>query len=323
MKGSISRALKCRQDGLHEVELLVGGKTNLISPSLATAGGNDFGFIESIERLGDGEFKINCKDRAARALIPVSIIPNEASVISNFVGSDEESITVETRTLVAITGVEAELELQDLTYTADAVGRGGNDITVEYTDECAFASLIVQDITYTAVGRGVAGNDFTIEYTDTETAGNESATIVGDAIVVEIESGVSTATQVLAAINANTDITDVVGAVISGTAGDAQVTASDTPLAGGGAVLAAVVGSAITIGIEDGVSTATAIKTAADLVAGITALVDITVSGTGSDAQDVVAETNLAGGYETYSAGDAMDANFYLKFLYHTDIRLY
>jgi len=92
------------------------------------------------------------------------------------------------------------------------------------------ASKIIQDITYTAKAAGSAGNSITIEYTNTVTQGNELATAVGNAISVAIESGVSTATQVKAAIDTFNSLVD---AVISGTAGNAQVTVGATALADG------------------------------------------------------------------------------------------
>ena len=98
----------------------------------------------------------------------------------------------------------------------------------------AQASLVVQDITYTRNVAGTDGNSITVEYTDTTTAGNEVATLVGlQHIVVSIESGVSTATQVIAALAANFSISSNITSVISGTASNPQVAYSQTNLAGG------------------------------------------------------------------------------------------
>lgn len=95
------------------------------------------------------------------------------------------------------------------------------------------ASLVVQDITYEAVKGGQDGNDISIEYENTATAGSETVTVTGNAIVIGIESGVSTATQVKTAFDAEADATALATATISGTAGDAQVTAAETSLATG------------------------------------------------------------------------------------------
>lgn len=98
------------------------------------------------------------------------------------------------------------------------------------------ATAVIQDLTYTAVVNGVPGNDVSIEYTDGGTAGSEVVTVNG---------------------------------------------------------------SAISIQIEDGVSTATNIKTAFDLVPAALALATVAITGTGSNPQDVVVETSLEGGTDT------------------------
>ncbi len=94
------------------------------------------------------------------------------------------------------------------------------------------ALLAVQDITYTAATRGVAGNSITITYTGGAVAGAEVVTVVGTAISVQIQSGVSTATQVKAAVDASGPA-GIVIATITGTPGTAQVTAVSAPLATG------------------------------------------------------------------------------------------
>ncbi len=105
----------------------------------------------------------------------------------------------------------------------------------------------MQDITYTAAaGQGSAGNAITVAYSDTVEAGSEVATLTGNNLVVTIDSGESTATQVLAAITAAA-ITGTVTAAITGTAGNAQVTAAQTPLAGG--VNGGAFGDALFIGV--------------------------------------------------------------------------
>jgi hypothetical protein len=96
------------------------------------------------------------------------------------------------------------------------------------------ASLVVQDITYTMIQPGTAGNSISVEYLNTTTAGNEVASLVSSSqIQVTIESGVSTATQVLAALNANVTLVANINFVITGTAGNAQVTYAQTNLSGG------------------------------------------------------------------------------------------
>jgi len=98
------------------------------------------------------------------------------------------------------------------------------------SDVAIAASKIIQDITYTAKTAGAAGNSITIAYTSTVTQGNEVASAIGNAITVEIESGVSTATQVKTAIDTFNLLVD---AVITGTAGNSQITVGATNLANG------------------------------------------------------------------------------------------
>lgn len=62
------------------------------------------------------------------------------------------------------------------------------------------ASLKIQDITYEAVAEGTAGNSITINYNSGGTAGSEVVGVVGSAITVTMEDGVSTADDIRDAI---------------------------------------------------------------------------------------------------------------------------
>jgi len=99
------------------------------------------------------------------------------------------------------------------------------------------ASLEIEDITYTAVEPGAAGNDITIAYVDDGTADEETVDVTGTDIVVHMEAGVSTATQIKAAIDAKAEAIALVSAEITGTAGDAQAAAAEAPLADGADVV--------------------------------------------------------------------------------------
>lgn len=95
------------------------------------------------------------------------------------------------------------------------------------------ASRVIQDITYTALVRGLAGNSITVAYTAGGTAGAEVVTVTGTAISVQIQTGVSTATQVRAAVLASVPAVALITPVITGTAGTAQVTAAAVALQNG------------------------------------------------------------------------------------------
>ncbi len=93
------------------------------------------------------------------------------------------------------------------------------------------ASVEIQDLTYEAVLGGSPGNDITIEYLDTATAGSETVDVTGNSIVIGIDSGVSTATQIKAAFDAESDATDLATCEITGTGGDAQTDESNAATA--------------------------------------------------------------------------------------------
>lgn len=67
----------------------------------------------------------------------------------------------------------------------------------------AFATLVNNGITWTAVTMGSAGNSITVALVAGGTAGSEVVTVSGNAISVSIQSGVSTRTQVLTAVQAS------------------------------------------------------------------------------------------------------------------------
>jgi len=93
-------------------------------------------------------------------------------------------------------------------------------------------TLTIQDILYTAVDVYSDGNLISIQYSDTGSAGFEVVNVVGNAIEVEMESGVSTAAQILTAIQNSVAASALVTAAISGTASTAQTAVSATFLTG-------------------------------------------------------------------------------------------
>lgn len=95
----------------------------------------------------------------------------------------------------------------------------------------AFSTLVTQGITLTAVTMGSAGDDISIAFTGGGTAGAEVVSVSGNAISVQIESGVSTVTQVRTAINASGAAAALVSA--SGTSASTVATAAAANLASG------------------------------------------------------------------------------------------
>lgn len=92
------------------------------------------------------------------------------------------------------------------------------------------ASKVIGDITFTAKYGGTAGNSIQIEYLNTATAGAETVTVTGTLISVGIQAGVSTATQVNAAIGASAAAMLLITKAITGTAGTAQTAHAAAPL---------------------------------------------------------------------------------------------
>lgn len=101
------------------------------------------------------------------------------------------------------------------------------------------ALLVLQDITFAALQRfGNTGNNFKVEYVGGGTAGSEIVTISilplnGKKITVQIESGVSTASQILTKIQAHELYNTFFTASISGVGSNPQVTAALVAFAGG------------------------------------------------------------------------------------------
>lgn len=94
-------------------------------------------------------------------------------------------------------------------------------------------TLAVQDLTYTSVVLDADANLISIAYTGGATAGSEVVSVVGNAISIQIETGVSTATQVKAAFDLVAGAIALATVAVSGTGGTAQVVAAAAFLAGG------------------------------------------------------------------------------------------
>lgn len=94
------------------------------------------------------------------------------------------------------------------------------------------ASLILQDLTFAAVATGTAANGKTITYTTGATAGSEVVTVSSGNVSVQISNGVSTATQIKAALDAAAPFTALYTVTISGTGSNAQKTVNASVMTG-------------------------------------------------------------------------------------------
>lgn len=84
------------------------------------------------------------------------------------------------------------------------------------------ATLTKAQLVFTAVAVGAGGNDISIEFLDTGTAGSEEVTVTDSLISVSMEDGVSTATQIKAALDASDEAMTLITVATTGTPSTAQ-----------------------------------------------------------------------------------------------------
>lgn len=98
------------------------------------------------------------------------------------------------------------------------------------------ALTINGDLTFTAVNAGSGGNAITVALVNDDgiTAGDEEVEVTGTDIVISIDSGVSTATQIKAAYDAAEDAVELaLCTIVDGQGAATQAAAAEAPLAGG------------------------------------------------------------------------------------------
>ncbi len=107
------------------------------------------------------------------------------------------------------------------------------------------ATRVTQGLTLTATNFGSASNAISIAFTPGATAGAEVVTVTGNAISVQIETGVSSVTQVRTAMQLVAACTALV--VTTGTSASAVATASALLLTGGidGVASESIVGASV------------------------------------------------------------------------------
>ncbi len=196
--------------------------------------------------------------------------------------------SLQVRTLAPVPGVHATGSLQSLNFTSVDADAAANAITVEFTEAIApvKAEVTIQNVNYQAT---VAGpSSLTVAYTTGATAGSEVVSRVSNAISVQIQSGVSTPTQIKNAVNAsglvNADILAAVTPPGNTTAQTAPVspqalTGGVTGVGNAGSEVVTVTGSAISVRCESANSTYTQVKTALDASSSALALITTAVAG--------------------------------------------
>ena len=223
--------------------------------------------------------------------------------------------------VAALPNVYSSLVVQDLTYSADAVGPGGDAITIEYEDwtppSYAVAALGgANGVGFTADTIGSAGNGITVEYTDGAPTSTPVVSVLLNAITVQIQNGITTANQIVSAISGFPAAAALIDAVAVGVGTTPQVApAGPVTLSGGanaigaaGAEVVSVTVNAIKVKLQSGVSTATQVKAAVDAFPAAAALVNVAITGAGGNPQTApTGPTNLAGGQiGTYPPGSEL-----------------
>lgn len=153
-----------------------------------------------------------------------TLVNQGVTYLANARGTAGNSITI----ALIDTGVPSQTLEVDLVGTAISVNLA--------LDAGVAAELEEQDLTYTADDVGVAGNDITIAYVDDGTAGAETVDVTGTDIVVHMDATPvtgSTATQIKAAVDASVPASALVSVAITGTGATVQTAVSETPLADG------------------------------------------------------------------------------------------
>jgi hypothetical protein len=124
---------------------------------------------------------------------------------------------------------------QSLTHDdMNSVTQKGKEVPLRLTDYAVAAALVVGNLTFTAKVAGAAGNSITIALVGGATAGSETVEVDETDIVINIESEVSTATQIKAALEASVEASELVSVEIEeGEGSTAQAAAAAANLAGG------------------------------------------------------------------------------------------
>lgn len=219
-------------------------------------------------------------------------------------GSEGNQISIEY--LLGTVLSQASKVIQSLTFTANTPGAAGNNIQIQYNQFTAAikATRIIQDIEYQADIAGTGGNAISIQYTNTATAGSETVNVVGNAITIGIQSGVTTVNQILIALGLSAAASALIDYTETGTGFETQTTQTALFLTGGvnaigaaGFEVVQVVGNIITIILESGVSTAQQVYDKVIASAPALSLITPTITGNALTVQTApVGISNLTGG---------------------------
>ena len=156
--------------------------------------------------------------------VAASLVVEDITYTADLRGTAGNSITVE----YIDTGVPGEA------LSVAVVSSGRIQVTLELAEDVA--ELEEQDLTYTAVEAGSVGNAITITYVADGTAGAETVDVTGTDVVVHMDDTAvigSTATNILDAVEASVPASALVTVAVTGTGSNVQAASAETPLAGG------------------------------------------------------------------------------------------
>lgn len=234
--------------------------------------------------VGSSERVVTCEN-ADPADFPAGVAVRRAS---------DGTLQLEDDSTAAFVGVSLGASLSDTTKTA--VCRVGNRVPIRLEWDGVMASKKIGDITFTSKVKGTAGNAITITLADTLSDGSASVSVDGTDITIDIEGGVTTAEDIAAAVEADTDADALVSVVVdTGDEAVAQAAAAETALEGGTAATYSYVTKGAQVLVND--TTGEACPTGDNDVATSAIYLTGKLTGIDSDGSEVdVAIIDLSGG---------------------------
>lgn len=221
---------------------------------------------------------------------------------SDVFGPDGNEVSIEYVSGSLLT--PASLGLQGILFEANDAGISGNDISIEFAelDLANTATITFQNVRFDAVNPGIAGNLISIRYIGGGTQGSEVVTVVGNAITIQIQNGVTTSDDIEVAIALFPAAAALVETDGTGIGIEIQTIQGPTFLAGGtnqAGDTITVTGNAILVKFESGVTTVQQVKGYIDASVDALTLISTTITGVASNTMtNPIVATFLSGGLE-------------------------
>jgi hypothetical protein len=235
----------------------------------------------------------------------------DLTFVSKLTADDGNDISIQYLSGTSLS--KASKTIGPLYYQADVAGSAGNSIQIQYQDwfPGALAQLTWETLTFQALSVGVAGNSIRVYIEGGALSSAPVVSVSGSDITVQVQLGATLAQDVADAINHdslasliiaafNSDVLHVVATAMTGLT---NLAGGLNTIASAGNEIVTVTTNLINVRLQNGVSTATQVKTAVDAYPAAAALVDTTIVGSPTATISApMAATNLVGGQDT--AGD-------------------